>query len=151
MQDAPINHNTPNWNIYRQTLARMKSLRSQSTHWRATCGFNHNGNRKMSYWQYLRGKFSDFDIMTYVGHGKCLPVDYVGIRGHAAGSGSTAQFWQAPDTYILHIDRSHTGCEFKPNAGAVPSEDMFGFYQATNPRYGSCSPTQWWFGSYLAD
>ncbi len=159
MQDAPINHNTPNWYIYRQTLARMKSLRSRSTYWRATCSFNRNYVEygRMYYNDYLRGKFSDFDIMTYVGHGKCFPVDYVDIRGHAAGSGTTAQFWQAQDTYTLHIDSSHTGCAFKPNAGAVPSEDNFGYHQATNRNFGctryneAYQTTQWWFGSYLAD
>ena len=40
MEDAPVNHNTPNWYIYRQTLTRMKSIRSQSTYWRATCSFD---------------------------------------------------------------------------------------------------------------
>ena len=103
LQDAPINHKTPNWNSYRQTLARMKTLRSQSKYWRATCSYNRM-EQKIDYRDYLRGKFSDFDIMTSIGHGKCFPVDYVNIRGHAAGSGTTVQFWQGQNYYLSHIN-----------------------------------------------
>lgn len=108
----------------------------------------------VSYRDYLRGKFSDFDIMTYVGHGQCLPVDYVNIRGHAA-SGTTAQFWQDRDRYTLHIDSSATGCTYRPSAGAVPSEDNFGFNQDVSRKF-RCTlqngeTTQWWFGGYMAD
>ena len=66
MQDAPINHKTPNWYSYRQTRARMKGIRSQSTYWRATCSFDQM-QQKIDYKDYLRGKFSDFDIMTFSG------------------------------------------------------------------------------------
>ena len=153
MQDAPINHNTPNWYIYRQTLARMQSIRGRSTYWRATCSFDqlqHN----VDYRDYLRGKFSDFDLMTYRGYGQCFPVDYVNIRGHAAGSGTTARFWQVVDTFSLHIDSYHTGnCAFKPNTGAVSSEDNFGYYGCINKNFrctmSDDSTTQWWFGGYL--
>ncbi|XP_078349847.1 uncharacterized protein LOC144634687 [Oculina patagonica] len=157
IQDAPINHNTPNWYIYRQTLARMKSLRSRSTYWRATCSFNIM--KEINYRDYLRGKFSDFDIMSFLGHGRCFPVDYVNIRGHAAGSGTTARFWQAQDTFTLHTDSYHTGsCIFRPNAGAVSGhgEDNFGFYGTVNQKNFRCTmgdtqTTNWWFGGYMAD
>ncbi|XP_020632736.1 uncharacterized protein LOC110069547 [Orbicella faveolata] len=153
LQDAPINHKTPNWNSYRQTLARMKILRSQSKYWRATCSFDQM-QQKIDYRDYLRGKFSDFDIMTYVGEGKCFPVDYANIRGHVAGSGTTARFWQVLNTYTLHTDSFHIGdCAFKPNTGAVSSEDNFGFYGVINKNFrctmANDSTTQWWFGGYL--
>jgi len=152
LQDAPINQNTPNWSLYRQTLARMKSLRSRSTHWRATCSFNLM--KAIDYRDYVRGKFSDFDIMTFLGNGKCFPVEYVNIRGHAAGSGTAAQFWQDNNEQLLHIDSSAAGCAFKPNAGAIPSEDNFGLYHKINTKFrctaGDYATTQWWFGGYLA-
>lgn len=154
LQDAPINHKTPNWNAYRQTLARMKHVRGRSTYWRATCSFN-IVQEQIDYRDYLRGKFSNFDIMAYLGHGQCFPVDYVNIRGHAAGSGTTARFWQVHNTYMLHIDSSHTGCGFVPTAGAAPSEDNFGFYHDVNTGFrcttGPYSTTQFWFGGYLAE
>lgn len=161
MQDAPINHKTPNWEMYRQTLARMKSIRSRSTHWRATCWFNdyhygtsHYGSQ-FSYRDYLRGKFSDFDIMTWVGSGTCQPVDYVNIRGYSAYGGQTAQFWQAKDQYTLHIDSSQTRCDFKADVGAAGSEDNFGYYGTVGMNFrctaysSSYRTTQWWFGGYL--
>lgn len=152
-QDAPINHKTPNWDSYRQTLSRMKSLRSTSTHWRATCSFNHLDN--IDYRDYVRGSFSNNDIMGFLGHGQCLLVDYVNIRGHAAGPGTKARFWQVHNTYMLHIDSSHTGCGFVPTAGSSASEDNFGFNQAFNTNFrcngGDFSTTQWWFGGYLAE
>lgn len=156
MQDAPLNHKTPNWEMYRQTLARMKSIRSRSTHWRATCWFEdfHQGTH-FSYEDYLRGKFSDFDIMSWAGSSSCQPVDYVNIRGHSAYGGQTAQFWQAKDQYTLHIDSSQTKCDFKPNGGAVGGEDNFGFYGTVGTRfrctYYNYRTTQWWFGGYLKE
>ncbi len=154
MQDAPINQNTPNWYIYRQTLARMKSLRSRSTYWRATCSFNIM--KEINYRDYLRGKFSDFDIMSFLGHGHCKPVDYVNIRGHAAGSGTTARFWQVQNAYTLHTDSYSPGsCAVRPNAGSVPSEDNFGFYGNVNRNFrctmGDDQTTNWWFGGYMSD
>ena len=93
--------------------------------------------------------------MTYDGHGNCFLVDYVNIRGHAAGSGTTAQFWQGQNYYPVHIDSPSTGCAFKPNQGAVPSEDNFGFYREYNRNFrctmGYGQTTQWWFGGYMAD
>jgi len=156
LEDAPINHNNPNWSAYRLTLARMKTLRSRSTHWRATCSFNRprfqNLEKAIDYRDYLRGKFSNFDIMTFLGYGKCFPVEYVNIRGHAAGNGTTAQFWQVQSTFTLHISRA-AGCAFKPNAGAVYSEDNFGYYDKINTNFrctaGDEATTQWWFGGYL--
>ena len=151
-QDAPINQNTPNWSVYRQTLARMNGLRSRSTHWRATCSFNLVSG--IDYRDYVRGKFSQLDIMAYLGRGRCFTVDYVNIRGHAAGSGTTAPFWQILDIGFLHIDSSHTRCTFKPNAGSVRSEDNFGYYGNINANFrctsGNDATTQWWFGGYLA-
>lgn len=54
--DAPINENSPNWNVYRQTWFRMNSLRKRSTHWRATCNFYPSST--IDFQDYLR-KFDD--------------------------------------------------------------------------------------------
>jgi len=110
--------------------------------------------KAIDYRDYIRGSFTDFDIMTFLGKGKCFKVEYVNIRGHAAGSGTTAQFWQLHISNFLHIDSGASGCGFKPNAGAVPSEDNFGLYGSTNSYFRCTSidvaTTQWWFGGYLA-
>ena len=92
-EDAPINEKTPNLQIYRQTFARMNSIRDRSTHWRATCNFQQNPPT-IHYQDYVRGKFSDFDIIDYEGGGSnCQIVEYVNTFGNASGSGTTVGFW----------------------------------------------------------
>lgn len=91
LQDAPISDKTPNWNSYRQTLARMKTLRSQSQYWRATCSFDQM-QQKIDYRDYLRDKFSDFEIMTHNGNAQCFPVDYVNMRQGVAPQRDSRKF-----------------------------------------------------------
>jgi len=77
--DAPVNEKTPNWIVYRQSKKAMDLIKSQSSHWRATCSFN---KVKIDYRDYVRGKVADFDITTYLGNGQCKTIEYVNIRGH---------------------------------------------------------------------
>ena len=37
--NSPVNENAQNWNLYRLSLVRMRSLQGHSTHWRATCSY----------------------------------------------------------------------------------------------------------------
>ena len=145
----PVNENSPNWFLYRLTVDRMKSLRDVSTHWRATCSYDKYGIN--NYKDYIRGKFAEADIFTFLGAGVCLKTELVNVRGHI-GIHKTAKFWQVAATYTSHIDSSLKGCQFDPTVGAVSSEDNFGFYHNTNPKF-TCtmngdSTTQWWFGAY---
>lgn len=85
-----------------------------------------------------------------------LPVDYVNIGEHASSASTAVQFWQVRHLHTLHMDSSHTGCAFRSNVGAVPTEDNFGFKQAVRGKsrctlhnYGA---TQWClFDDYMAD
>ena len=146
----PANENSPNWFLYRLTVDRMKSLRDVSTHWRATCSYDKHGIN--NYKDYVRGKFAEADIFAFLGSGVCLKTELVNIRGHT-GIHKTAKFWQVIGTYSPPvIDSSSKGCQFDPTVGAVNSEDNFGYYGFTNPKF-TCtmngdSTTQWWFGSY---
>ena len=146
----PVNENSPNWFLYRLTVDRMKSLRDVSTHWRATCSYDKYGIN--NYKDYVRGKFAEADIFAFLGSGVCLKTELVNIRGHT-GIYKTAKFWQVIGTYSPPvIDSSSKGCQFDPTVGAVNSEDNFGYYGSTNPKF-TCtmngdSTTQWWFGSY---
>ena len=149
--NSPVNENAQNWNLYRLSLARMTSLQSHSTHWRATCSYPTHG---VDFRDYVRGTFKDFDIVTYSSSaaGQCKKVEFVNIRGHV-GMHLTARFWQGTGAWGLHIDSSATGCQFNPSSGAVSSEDNFGLYWDTNPKFRCSkddqSTTQWWFGSHL--
>ena len=153
-EDAPINEDSPNFGIYRQTLGRMNSIREHSTHWRATCNVRQNPPI-IDYQDYLRGKFIDFDIIYYEGGGSdCQTVEFVNILGNVSGSGTTVGFWQSSGSYFLHIDSSDTGCEFLPLAD--PRVDYFGYYGDGMSSEFSCSQedfstTQWWFGGYLKE
>ena len=146
--NAPVNENAHNWNLYRLSLTRMRSLQSHSTHWRATCSFPTHG---VDFTDYIRGKFKDFNIVDFIGSAQCKKVEYVNIRGHI-GIHLTARFWQQNGA-MLHIDSSDSGCNFDPRSGSVSSEDNFGFYGAINPKFrcteGDLSTTQWWFGAHL--
>ena len=53
--NSPVNENAQNWNLYRLSLARMRSLQSHSTHWRATCSYPIKG---IDFRDYLRGTAS---------------------------------------------------------------------------------------------
>ena len=147
--NAPVNENAHNWNFYRLSQARMSSLQGHSTHWRATCGYPTYG---VDFRDYLRGNFKDFNIFDYNGSGKCMKVEHVNIRGHM-GMHLTARFWQVPKTITLHIDSSHSGCQFDPRSGSVSSEDNFGHAWSINSKFrcteGPYATTQWWFGAHL--
>lgn len=146
--NGPVNENSHNWNMYRLSLPRIRSLQTHSTHWRATCSYP---NHDIDYRDYLRGNFKDFNIVDYLGSGQCRKVEYINIRGHI-GIHLTARFWQSTSGF-LHIDSSHTGCQFNPTSGSVSSEDNFGGHSASNPNFRCTkdgqSTTQWWFGGHL--
>ncbi|XP_028403794.1 uncharacterized protein LOC114526401 [Dendronephthya gigantea] len=149
-QDAPVNENSPNWNLYRMSPSQMAYLKSQSTHWRSTCSFP---SYKVDYTDYVRAKFTDFDIMTLLGHGICKKVEYVNIRGHQCAQ-CTSKWWQVSNVFAPHIDSSFSGCQFVPTQGSTPSENNFGFYlDGYNRKFrcssGPLSTTNWWFGGYL--
>ena len=149
--NAPLNENFLNWNVYRLNLVRTESLKTHSTHWRATCNYPTLG---VDFRDYLRGNFKDFNIFDFVGDGTCKKVDYINIRGYR-GFHLTAPFWQGVHKYNLHIDSSlSTSCDFKAaRTGAVSSEDNFGHYGVINSKFrctqGPRSTTQWWFGAHI--
>ena len=109
--------------------------------------------QKIDFKDYMRGKFSDSDIMTYNDDGRCMPVDYVNVRGYTA-SGTTAKFYQRKDSHFVHIVSASPGCAFHAS-GADSSEDNFGYYGIINKNFRCTttddSTTQWWFGGYMAD
>ena len=147
--NAPVNENTQNWNLYRLSLARMRSLQAHSTHWRPTCSYPTYG---VDFRDYVRGNFKDFNVVDFTsGSGKCMKVEYVNIRRHMRMH-LTARVWQTT-SYLWHIDSSGSGCQFDPRSGAVSSKDNIGYYGVINPKF-LCnkrhdSTTQWWFGAHL--
>ena len=144
--NAPVNENAQNWNLYRLSLTRMRSLQAHSTHWRATCSYPTYG---VDFRDYVRGNFKDFNVVDFSGSSMCMKVEYVNILGHM-GMHLKARVWQST-SYFWHI--SDSGCQFDPTSVSVSSEDYFGYYVNINPRFrcneGPHSTTQWWFGAHL--
>ena len=131
-ENALVNEKTPNWNAYRQSKNAMDLLKSQSSHWRATCSFN---KVKFDYRDYVRGSFKDFDVTTFFHYGLCKKVEYVDVRGHI-GYNTTAPFWPLKISNMLHINSESNFCLYTGAAsGAVPSEDNFGLYLYTNNNF----------------
>ena len=148
-EDVKVNEKTPNWNIYRQSKKAMNFLKSQSSHWRATCSFN---RVKFDYRDYLRGSFRDTDITTYLGDGTCQKVEFINIRGNA-GYQTTIGLWQRKNICMLHTDSSIHRCLYDGTSGATGGEDNFGHYHITSRKFRCTSDpyatTQYWFGGYV--
>ena len=132
----------------------MTSLKAHSTHWRTTCNFNVH---RVDYKDYVRGNFSEFDIMTYIGDGICKKVEFINIRDNV-GAHLTVRYWQIYNggwREILHIDSStyRPACEFDASTGSVGGEDNFGFYTTINKQFrctaDRSATTQHWFGEYI--
>ena len=105
------------------------------------------------YTHYLRASLEDFDIITDVPTAvdTCRPYEYVNIRGNECVN-CTALTGYKKGIFPLHIDSSfiHRSCDFDASKTAVVSEDNFGMYDSTNPKFrctsNSDDTTQFWIG-----
>ncbi|XP_032241108.1 uncharacterized protein LOC116619897 [Nematostella vectensis] len=153
--NAPKNQDNPNWSQYRLSLPRMEALQNVSTHWRVTCSFPHAG---VDYTDYLRGNFSFADPVhvygPYLDPSACRLIEFVNIRG-VTRKHIMVPLYQVDGIFELCTESSTPGCnnEWTPIAGAVFSEDNFGYYMFSNTKFrctnGQDSSTNMWFGSYL--
>ena len=144
----PINENSPNWNMYRLSHSRMSRIRDRSTYWRATCNFPSVG---IDYQDYVRARITEVDPTKQTLSATCKKVEYINLRGHL-GLQTTVPFWNSNGVH-MHTDSSNTKCAFKPNTGAVNSEDNWGYYGTVNPKFRCTataeSTTQYWMGDYI--
>ena len=119
MLSAAIN---PNWKAYLIHPTYLAWLRTQSTHWRATCRYDTDG---VVYTDYMRTSLANCDIITLpegTPPNICFQFEFINIRGHECFN-CTAPLWNSP---ALHTDSGLTFCEFNATEGAVVSEDNFG-------------------------
>ena len=147
-----ISGDAPNWQAYLIERPYLLWLRNRSTQWRATCRYNTDGT---VYTDYLRASLEDFDIIRDVPTKiqTCRPYEYVNIRGNECLDCTTAT-WYKKGIHPFHIDSSCTscGCDFDgiKTDVAIPSEDNFGYYFSTNPKFRCTSnpadTTQFWIG-----
>ena len=148
LHDMSINQDAPEWNRYRLSMPRIKSIRDVSTHWRATCNFPTDG---VDYRDYMRVSLQSYDFLVQpVTKPFCLLTEFLNIRGDEctnctiiAGHNSRAS---------LHVDSyfgPSAGCDF---GGGIIDEDNFGNYATTNPAFrctsSMSSTSQFWLGRF---
>ena len=152
LKDMPMNQDAPEWDSYRLSMSRMKSIQDVSTHWRATCNFPTDG---VDYRDYIRVSLERLDLLVKPNPSKfCLLAEFVNIRGDECVNCTVLiAYGTGPESDItLHMD-SHfgptEGCYFD---GGIPNEDNFGNYQTQNPAFRCTSSmnstTQFWLGCF---
>ena len=149
LHDLPINQDVPEWNSYRLSMSRMKSIQTVATHFRATCNFPTDGVDYQDYW---RVSLERMDLFVEPPPSEfCLFSEFVNIRGNQCTNCTVLTGY---GKISLHIDSwfGYTiGCEFDGQSGAVSNEDNFGFYGVSNTAFrctsSISSTSQFWLGS----
>jgi len=149
LHDMPRNQDVPEWNNYRLSMSRIKSIQDVSTHWRATCNFSANG---IDYRDYIRVSLKNLDLLQEPTKSQfCLLTEFVNVRGDECSNCTVLAAYGS--TMSLHMDSySHPsifGCDF---GGGIYDEDNFGFYATQNSAFRCTSTpsstTQYWLESY---
>ena len=151
LHDMPVNQDAPEWNNYRLSMSRMKSIQDVSTHWRATCNFMTDG---VDYHDYWRVSLKNLDLFMEPVHGLfCLFSEFVNIRGNECANCTVLCGYES--VVSLHMDSWYNqehGCEFNGQAGGIKNEDNFGYYVANNSAFrctsSISSTSQFWLGSF---
>lgn len=148
---APVNQDAPEWNSYRLSMSRMKSIQHFSTPWRDTCNFPTDSVGYQDYW---RVSLTNMDLLvTPSTNESFLFSDFINVLGNYCSNcmGLTAY----SDIFALHTDSPFSyskGCEFNGTHGAVYDEDNFGVDGESNSAFrctsSSASTTQFWFGKH---
>ena len=147
LYDMPRNQNFPEWNNYRLSMSRMKSIQDVSTHWRATCNYLTDG---VDYRDYIRVSLKRLDLLKEPTETSfCLLTEFVNVRGQECFNCTVLIGYSSERS--IHMD-SHFGpsggCNF---GGGIVDEDNFGYYFKRNPAFrctsSLSSTTQHWLGS----
>ena len=152
LHDIPVNEDAPEWEKYRLSMLRMKSIRNVSTHYRATCNFTTDGVDYRDYWRVSLQSLDLFPEQTS-DSGFCLLSEFVNIRGNNCINCTVLTGYSS--VYSLHMDSWYgqdRGCEFNGRPGGKINEDNFGFYSTINPNFrctfSNNSTSQFWLGGF---
>ncbi|XP_020892491.1 uncharacterized protein LOC110231782 [Exaiptasia diaphana] len=147
-KNAPKNEDSPNFDLYRSSLKRMKEIRSKSTLFRATCDFP---NRVSLTPDLLIGRLSDVDILKTVTAYSliCRRFKFIDVRGYNCSDCTALTAWDVRHHFHIDVTWPNYKCHFNPPI-AVPNVDSFGFYKYTD-KVSKCTAktkatTQWWLG-----
>ena len=154
-KDHPVAENLLNWAAYRLSKARMLSIQSQSSKWRATCNYNTDG---LILTDYVRSTFANVDPMTLHGSG-CKKMEYINIRGKGCEECTAWCDQASSNTFLLgnwygqfkSVQDGIEKCSYVNAAGTITHESSFGYYKHANSGHRCASTqlstTQYWFGS----
>jgi len=132
-QDLPLDEGSPtNTALHRLSLAHIQAIEARSTEWMATCNLDTAERR-----DFVRVALDELNLTTFSGTPGCPTAEVADIRG-ASCVACLVPWWQNGSTH-LHLDSSAQHCGGEPwTAGAVGSEDNFGYYNSPNTGF-SCS------------
>lgn len=168
VEDLPdINENSPGWESYRLSRARMVELHQHSSHWRATCSYEVFG---VDFQDYVRVNMSDVDLITGYyfnpndGPSACKTIEFMKVVGAAECRQCNFALYHlsgdTPNVNIFH-SKSYSHCTFDMSQSAYicnPNTNLVSPYFKLNP---SCidlkfrctsfdsSTTQNWFGKLI--
>ena len=149
LHDMPRNQDVPEWNNYRLSMSRMKSIQDVSTHWRATCNFPTDG---VDYRDYIRVSLKSLNLLEEPTERTfCVLTEFVNVRGDACFNCTVLIGYSSARSLHMdsHFGPSLYGCYF---GGGIRDEDNFGLYSTRNPDFrctsSLSSTTQYWLGSF---
>ncbi|KAL9967818.1 hypothetical protein ACROYT_G026115 [Oculina patagonica] len=148
LHDMPINQDAPEWDNYRLSMPRMKSIRDVSTHWRATCNFLAD---EIDFRDYIRTSFANTDFLAVPDGNRCILYEFVDIRGNRCENCTVYSPYSVD--YGYHVDSWwNVSCDFMARSGGIVDEDNFGNYLSNNPAFrcssSMTSTTQYWIGGH---
>lgn len=156
MNDFPVNTDNFNWQDYRLSRSVMIHTLNHSSHWRATCNYNSEGLVKRDY---IRGRLSNFDVITKDQRAECIRVEYINVRGINCTDCTTLARHTADRHVFVDSGRGKIyGCDINFRKGSIQNHndycDNFGKYTVVNHAHRCTatpnSTTQWWLGSLVA-
>ena len=150
LHDMPINQDAPEWNNYRLSMSRMKSIQDVSTHWRATCNFPTDG---VDYRDYIRVSLESLELMVKPDQTPfCLLTELTNVRGMECVKCTVFGVYGSQHEITFHIDSNAgpaSGCDF---GGGIYDEDNFGYHGTYSVDFRCTSSmnstTQFWLGSF---
>ena len=150
--DDPLNQSSPNWDLYRLSLPRMKTVRGSSRYWRVSCNYGDHGIDRRDY---AISKWTDIDLLNLNGAG-CRRFVYIDVHGSHCSNCTTwvHQGLAGSRMFLVAVPFGKTqGCDLSAERGSGLYDESFGYYMATNPHFrctaNNESTTQFWFGGTI--
>ncbi|KAK3734532.1 hypothetical protein QZH41_001529 [Actinostola sp. cb2023] len=122
--DDPLNQSSPNWDLYRLSLPRMKTVRGSSRYWRVSCNYGDHGIDRRDY---AISKWTDIDLLNLNGAG-CRRFVYIDVRGtHCSNCTTTMSYIHTPHSRPLDHRTAfqilQTHAKQRPNKEALVFRD----------------------------